>query len=125
MRIFLQLRSVLAVLLALAVAPAAWAAGQFFSAVDDLPLMPGLTEQPAESMVFDKPGGRIVEVVARGAVSITAVRDFYRATLPRLGWQTVGDDHWRRDDEELRLRLTGSGPVSLRFTMAPISGRRR
>ncbi|MDH5749772.1 MAG: hypothetical protein OEY85_10740, partial [Rhodospirillales bacterium] len=40
----------------------------FVSGMEDLPLMPGLEEVAASSIVFDTPQGRIVETFATGNV---------------------------------------------------------
>ncbi|SVD25035.1 uncharacterized protein METZ01_LOCUS377889, partial [marine metagenome] len=42
------------------------ATNKFFSAIDDLPLMAGLAEVRGSTLVFSKPQGRIVEVIAEG-----------------------------------------------------------
>ena len=82
------MRIITFVLLFLLSAPAAGAAG-FFQSVDDLPLMSDLREDVGRALVFDKPDGRIVKLVARGKVSKKEVHEFYRRTLPQLGWQPV------------------------------------
>ena len=82
------MRIITLVLLFVLTAPAAWAAG-FFQSIDDLPLMSDLREDVGKALVFDKPDGRIVKLVARGKISKKAVREFYRRTLPQLGWQPV------------------------------------
>ena len=96
------------------------AAERFLSAIRDLPLMPGLTETPGSALVFSKPQGRIVEVAAEGAVAAGRVLDFYRRTLPQLGWQPDGDRAFRREGERLGLDLTtGRGGLIVRFSLTP------
>src|SRR3546814_3202631 len=80
----------------------AWAAEAFLSVADDIPLMSGLTENTDAATVFDKPAGRIVTAEAGGPVTIAAVRAFYAATLPQLGWLPDGDNRWRPDAEQDR-----------------------
>ena len=93
---------------------------QFFTAVADLPLMPGLADPADAALVFDAPGGRIVELAATGAVAAAAVREFYGATLPQLGWQPLGGDRWSREGEELGLEIESTaGVVTVRFSIAP------
>ena len=92
----------------------------FLTDVDDLPLAPGLVEDPAARVVFDKPAGRIVEAAASGAVSAGAVTRFYTQTLPGLGWTARAGDVWVRGDEVLRLQVEQAGPpVIVRFSIAP------
>ena len=92
----------------------------FFSTVEDLPLMSGLLEIADEGMVFDKPEGRIVEVVAAGTVLHGAVVAYYESTLPELGWHRKGAAEFVRSGEVLRYRLeTVGGMTEIRFTIAP------
>lgn len=95
----------------------------FFTAVSDLPLMPGLADAADAALVFDAPGGRIVELAAAGAVSPEAVRAFYVATLPQLGWAPLADDRWTREGEELALEIEAAAEgVVVRFSIAPHGG---
>lgn len=96
------------------------AAAGFLSIAEDVPLMPGLAESPDVATVFDKPSGRIANTEARGAVTAAAVRQFYAATLPQLGWETVAPERYRRETEQLRLSFTGrDGALTVRFELLP------
>jgi hypothetical protein len=53
--------------------PAQAAENAFVDGIDDLPLMPGLVGVGDQSVVFDKPDGRIVQAVATGRVRAAAV----------------------------------------------------
>jgi hypothetical protein len=107
--------SLLALLLA---ASTAFAAAQFVPGTEDLPLMPGLTPV-SDTVVFDKPEGRIITASARGKVSRTLVRSFYAKTLPALGWQQTHEG-WRREGETLRLEFTGQdGDLTVGYTLTP------
>lgn len=97
-----------AVLLCLAALPAGaqGSSGEAYVAgIPDLPLMPGLTALPEGALVFDKPGGRIVEAFARGKVAPQSVIGFYDQTLPQLGWQPQGRGSYQREGERLELDL--------------------
>jgi hypothetical protein len=63
---------------------------QYFSVIQDLPLMPGLQELADQAVVFDQPQGRIVESAAlsRGPDQ-PAIKRFYETTLPALGWRAM------------------------------------
>ena len=101
------------------------AAAAFFSAIEDMPLAPGLTEAPGASTVFDKPEGRIVQLVASGRVDRDAVLRFYGETLPQLGWKNSGGGNWRREDEQLRLEVRPKGrDAELRISIAPSKAKR-
>jgi len=107
----------LALLTAAAAAPAADA---FVAGTEDLPLMPGLDTVRDSGLVFDKPQGRIVEAHATGKVTRAAVRRFYAATLPELGWAAEGPRSWRREGERLRIDIKGrDGDLRVGFTLSP------
>jgi hypothetical protein len=114
-----MLRAALLLLAVLLAAPAP-AADAFVAGTEDLPLMPGLDPVRDSGIVFDKPQGRIVEAQARGKVTRAAVRRFYEATLPELGWAADGPQSWRREGERLRIDLKGrDGDLRVGFTLSP------
>ena len=79
---------------------------RFMTVLQDVPLMPGLKEQVDESVVFDKPSGRIAESIAYGRIRSTEeIERFYRQTLPQLGWSSMSDRSFVRDDERLRITV--------------------
>jgi hypothetical protein len=115
-------------LFALVAAPlSARAADGFVPGIDDLPLMPGLAAVQDEAVVFDVPGGRIVEAWAEGAATRDAIRSFYGTALPQLGWRAASPDLFRREGESLRLEFPTTGPrgaaaagrVLVRFYLSP------
>jgi hypothetical protein len=77
----------------------------FVSGIEDMPLMPGLTQLTERNVLFDAPSGRIVEAYAEGRVAREAVRSFYARTLPQLGWRGQGSDRYVREGETLRLEF--------------------
>ena len=96
------------------------AAERFVDGFEDLPLMPSLTLIPEAAMAFDTVGGRIIVAAAEGQTTMDAVRAFYAATLPQLGWQRTGDDQWQREDEELTLEaLDSRDGLVVRFQLTP------
>ncbi|GEO38476.1 hypothetical protein SAE02_26240 [Skermanella aerolata] len=103
--------------------PAQAAESAFVEGIDDLPLMPGLVGVGDQSVVFDKPGGRIVQAVATGRVRAAAVRSFYADTAPQLGWKSAGEGRYTRDGESLRIELTDPGApgdvLTVRFIVNP------
>lgn len=84
---------------ALALAPSAKAAptprptkAQFSSYIDDLPIMPGLSESD-QGYAFDLyQGGRLAEARLSGSADASVVRSFYTATLAQLGWKPLAAD---------------------------------
>jgi len=102
-------------------AGAALAGAGFLRSVDDLPIMDGLTEVPNATVMFDKPGGRIVEAYATGrGIRSADVLKFYAGTLPQLGWRQVSDTEYQRETERLKLTITqNDDKLTLRFDIAP------
>jgi hypothetical protein len=96
----------------------------YLSGIDDVPLMEGLTEDRDAGVVFDKPSGRIVEGVAGGKVTPSAVIAFYKETLPELGWALDGagknDLHFHRDTEVLSVTVdTAKDRSVVTFSLTP------
>jgi len=89
--------------------------------IDDLPIMPGLDETE-DGYAFDiYQGGRMAESQLAGKEDAKAVRSFYAATLPQLGWTPVGQDPtvYRRGRERLMFRIDqkrGGKPAELTAT---------
>ncbi|HYD98145.1 MAG TPA: hypothetical protein VEH84_02060 [Alphaproteobacteria bacterium] len=114
-----RLAVALAVLAALGAAPAP-AAESYVPGFDDLPLAPGLRADPDGAVAIDDAAGRIVSAEAEGAAEPGAVRSFYAATLPQLGWRADGGGTYSRGAEKLRLDVTRQGAVTtVRFTLTP------
>ena len=99
------------------------AGGQgFFELLEDVPVMPALTSVDEAGIEFDAPSGRIVEAYAIGATDRKTVLDFYRATLPQLGWQAGAGNAFLRESESLKIDFFGpDGDITVRFTVAPVS----
>lgn len=96
------------------------AADIFVAGTEDIPLMPGLSIVKGAGVVFDTPQGRIVEAYAEGPSSRKAVLDFYKETLPQLGWKAAGPTSFRREGELLRLELyEKQGALTVRFYISP------
>ncbi len=120
-----RVRLAAAVVLAVCAAAPSANARDFFSVLRDLPLMPGLAEQPDASVVFDHEKGQATIAVASGPVEPAAVRLFYRSALPPLGWEPECaasrcplPDRYRRGGEVLELDLaTAHGDTAARFLL--------
>ena len=99
---------------------------RFSNYIDDLPVMPGLTETE-DGYAFDiAQGGRMAEARLAGSADARVVRSFYAATLPQLGWTPVGPEVYiyRRGRERLIFRVeqkrSGRGPDLLAiFVVTP------
>lgn len=102
----------------------------FVPGLTDVPAMPGLAAAESEPLVFDKPGGRIVQTLLSGSVPRKAVLAFYDQTLPQLGWRRTAERVFIREGEELRLEFvtaaertaterTATERTTVRFTLNP------
>jgi hypothetical protein len=98
----------------------AGAADVFLSRLEDLPLVPGLSEDAAAGLSFDSAGGRIVEAYARGNLTEDQVLQFYEETLPQLGWTAESDRQYRRGGERLRLEVMRSAQgLTVHYLLSP------
>jgi len=100
------------------VAPVRAGDSGFLKEVDDLPLAPGLVEQPGGTL-FDAPQGRIVEAAAQGRLLEVEARQFYDESLPQLGWTQVGSSTYRRDKEVLHIEYSEGLPMVVHFSLTP------
>lgn len=94
----------------------------FFSSLEDIPLMPGLSELPGHGMVFDKPEGRIVEALAlTEGLPHKDILVYYGGTLPQLGWGRVSDTRFFREGEVLEIGFTRVAEgEAVRFLIRPV-----
>jgi hypothetical protein len=97
-------------------------ATEFLVAIDDVPLVTGLTELP-EPMVFESDQGRVVRTSAEGQVGASQVSAFYIASLPSLGWKRVDSADslaFERENERLNIGVrepASNRPVEVRFEL--------
>lgn len=78
----------------------------FFEYLPDLPLAHGLTELSDQAVIFEKPEGRIIQVVALVNASEPdekAPLAFYESVLPAFGWKVIETNRFSREDETLEL----------------------
>ncbi len=115
-----RIATIITILAGLLAAASVAGAQGFFELLEDVPVMPALTPVNDAGIEFDAPSGRIVEAYAIGATNREAVTEFYRATLPQLGWQPGAGNAFRREGESLKIDFFGpDGEITVRFTVAP------
>jgi hypothetical protein len=86
-------------------------AAPFLSAMEDVPLAPGLAEAP-EPVIFESSWGRVIRTTAFGSADFATTQQFYIATLPSLGWVREGDSlAFTRASERLTLALEPAAGV--------------
>ncbi len=97
----------------------------FVTGMGDVPAMPALSAAENGALVFDKPAGRIVETTMQGQVGRKAVLDFYRQTMPQLGWKRITDSLFEREGEQLHLEFPSetapaqAGRITVQFVLIP------
>lgn len=92
-----------------------WGQEAYLSLAQDIPLAPGLAEEQTRAVIFDKPQGRIIRMVAitdDNTIAAETISRFYQTTLPNLGW--VRDDRKQDLEQDLRFRRDGEA-LSIRF----------
>lgn len=93
----------------------------FFEALPDIPVMPGFQDMTQSILVFDKPGGQVVEASAWSThVSADEVIGYYDQALSPLGWVRSGTGVYGRGGDVLRLEITkmAAGTI-LKVTVMP------
>jgi len=98
------------------------AGDRFVAGTADLPLLSGLYLVDEETVIFEKPVGRFVYAVAKGGRSEEDFWQFYRDTLPQLGWRAVARGVFVRDGESLTINVEKKdSQIIAYFTIAPAS----
>lgn len=103
---------------------AAASAKGFSSAIEDLPIMDGMSEKTDKIVVFDTPEGRIVETTLETSRGNIQVFTYYRQTLQQLGWVSIGgsDKAFRRENEMMTIDMyenPETGTYDVTFKIAP------
>lgn len=79
---------------------------RYFELIPDLPIMEGMQPIPEESAVFDKAQGRIVIQIAKSdSLSKEQIKEFYKQTLPALGWKYQRNSVYLREGEALEIEI--------------------
>lgn len=115
-----HLAGAITIAIATACASAPAHATGFLVAIEDVPLMQGLTEQP-EPVIFESENGRVVRTSAEGQVGATRIGAFYAASLPQLGWKPTDiAGTYERENETLRIAIcepANNQPVTVSFEL--------
>lgn len=92
--------------------------------MQDVPLVAGLAELSDQTVTFDKPEGRIVESVAEiESGTFDSVKKAYDQALPQLGWSSISENSYARDNEFLHLNFeTYGGRNFVRVLVRPREG---
>jgi len=97
-------------------------ATEFLVAIEDVPLVDGMVEQP-EPLVFESDQGRVVRTSAQGKVGTSEIAAFYIASLPQLGWRRVEAANtlsFERENERLNISMrepASAAPITVSFEL--------
>ena len=80
-------------------------ADDFLAGTEDVPLMQGLTLLTDETFDFDTEDGRLYFSKANAAIDSEKIWDFYRKTLPQLGWSEKESGTFVREGDVLRISI--------------------
>ncbi len=89
----------------------------FMPGTQDIPLMDGLKIDITDDMNFDTPEGQVIvfDAVNRRKTG-QEIRQYYRATLPEMGWKETQTDHYEREGDSITLTVIEAGrPGTVRF----------
>ncbi|MBP3545583.1 MAG: hypothetical protein J6K16_00440 [Alphaproteobacteria bacterium] len=97
-------------------------AAEFIDGLDDIPLMPQTTQLHSNNITFGNDESRFSEAyISSEKNKFKNIADFYKKTLPQLGWKFVSNKenalHFERDMEVLDIVLEKSKPLLVRVTL--------
>ncbi|MGD8325944.1 MAG: hypothetical protein PVF65_03420 [Sphingomonadales bacterium] len=96
----------------------------------DIPIPPGFEEDEDARLIFDKPGGRMVEIHLYGQGEMARILSFFEDSLPQLGWEETSQGYnedkvfriFEREGERLTLIIFGAGQdLNLILNVEPLS----
>lgn len=97
-------------------------AAKFVEGMEDVPLMDGLSQITQDDISFGNEETRLLEAyVTSRRLKFAAVSQFYRESLPQLGWIYQGNRGnsllFDRDGETLEIIKESANPLVVRITV--------
>ena len=94
----------------------------FVEGLEDVPVMEGLTQLPSDAISFGNEESRLVEAVLESeSLSFKKVQEFYKSTLPQMGWIYQGKRDttllFEREGEVIEISQESSKPLKVRITV--------
>lgn len=116
------MKSIVVMFLVFLISFEAFASNEFISGFEDIPLMEGLHEQEDSIVSFDSPDGRFIQVILKADddVRSSGVRLFYKENLTALGWQETEGGCYKREDENLCLKIWDSQPLFISIELRSV-----
>ena len=94
----------------------------FVEGLEDLPVMDGLTQEPNDAISFGNEESRLVEAVLTSkTLNFNKVKNFYKNTLPQMGWAYQGMRGntiiFEREGEVVEISKEDTNPLKVRITV--------
>lgn len=95
----------------------------FIEGLEDIPVVEGMTQTTTENLSFGNEESRLVETVlqAKKMLSFEKVEDFYKTTLPQMGWIYQGKREstliFEREGELIEISKESTSPLNVRITV--------
>ena len=95
---------------------------EFVDGMVDVPLMDGLKQMHSASISFGNDESRFDEAyMTSNKIGFDKICEFYKNTLPQLGWKFLSHDsaalHFERETEVLDIVLEKNKPILVRITL--------
>ena len=92
----------------------------FIEGLEDVPVMNGMSQVQNDSISFGNEESRLVEAVLRGeSIPFSKVVEFYKSTLPQMGWLYHGQKEstliFEREGETIEISKEQSEPLMVRI----------
>lgn len=97
-------------------------AAVFVEGMEDVPLMNGLSQITKDDISFGNEETRLVEAyVTSKKIKFSEVADFYKDSLPQLGWNYQGNRGgsllFYREGENMEIVKESANPLIVRITL--------
>jgi len=87
--------------------------------LDGIPLMEGLQLNPDKDLIKVLPDRPSPTVIAVGIIDVDSIYNFYKRTMPPLGWQATSGRDYAKGNESLHINAHADGKLStVTFTEA-------
>ena len=95
---------------------------EFVDGMADVPLMEGVKQIHSANISFGNDESRFDEAyMTSNKIGFDKICEFYKNTLPQLGWKFLSHDnaavHFERETEVLDIVLEKSKPILVRITL--------
>ena len=97
-------------------------AATFIEGLEDVPIMEGMKQIPNDTLSFGNEESRLIEVILEGKkVAFGKVGNFYKTTLPQMGWIYQGKRGktfvFEREGEVMDIAKESENPLRIRLTV--------